>query len=131
MGHKRKYTATAYIPRVIGALARSKTPLTRKQIAAEIGTTPESIATAMLDLTRSGGIVKLPHTNAVAATYRLPIDITSSPAADPQRPKRTWMAPRSFAWSDTSQVSLSREPWADTVPQEAVAGQHKPGGIGA
>ena len=131
MGHKRKYTTTAYIPIIQQILAESGRPMTRKQIAAQIGTTPESIATAMLDLTRSGGIVKLPHTNAVAATYRLPIDITAVSSADPSRPKRTWVAPKAFPWSETSPVSLPLEPWADIVPQEAVAWQRKPGGIGA
>jgi hypothetical protein len=131
MGHPRKYTTTAYIPRVLDVLAGSKSPLTRKQIAAVIGTTPESIATAMLDLTRSGGIVKLPHTNAVAATYRLPIMLREKAEAAPPVRKRVWHTPRAFAYSETSPVSLPLEPWADTVPQEAVAGGHKQGGIGA
>jgi hypothetical protein len=131
MGHKRKYTATAYIPRVLAALSASKSPMTRRQIAAVIGTTPESIATAMLDLTKSGGIVKLPHTNAVAATYRLPIILPPHVEAAQMVRKRTWHTPKAFAYSETSPVSLPLEPWADTVPQEAVAGGHKQGGIGA
>lgn len=131
MGHQRKYTTTAYIPRVLAVLAESKSPMTRKQIAAVIGTTPESIATAMLDLTKSGSIVKLPHTNAVAATYRLPITLRDKGEAAPAVRKRVWHTPRAFAYSETSPVSLPLEPWADTLPLEAVAGQRKPGGIGA
>jgi hypothetical protein len=132
MGHPRKYTTTAYIPRVLGVLAESQSPMTRKQIAAVIGTTPESIATAMLDLTRSGGIVKLPHTNAVAATYRLPIILPTKGEAEPPVRKRVWHTPRAFAYSETSPVSLPLEPWADHAPVEALEGgkdARKPKGV--
>lgn len=129
MGTKRKYTTTAYIPRVLAVLAESKSPMTRKQIAAVIGTTPESIATAMLDLTRSGEVVKIPHTPHVAATYRLPVK-----APVTHHSTRVWTAPQAFPWNVAAPVTLPREPWADTVPTENMgAGQdaRKPRGVSA
>jgi len=134
MGHLRKYNTTAYIPRVLAVLAESKSPMTRKQIAAVIGATPESIATAMLDLTKSGSIVKLPHTNSVAATYRLPITLRNNGEAAPSVCKRVWHTPRAFAYSETSPVSLPLEPWADRTTAEALEGgkdASKPRGVSA
>jgi hypothetical protein len=123
MGQVRKYRTGAYIPRVLQVLADSPRPMTRKQIAAVIGTTPESIATAMLDLTKSGGVVKLPHTPAVAATYRLPVEAAvAASKSNAARPRRVWAAPRMFPWTETAPVSLPLEPWADTVPAEAMEG---------
>ena len=119
MGTKRKYTTTAYIPRILDALANSRAPLSRRQIAQEIGAAPESIATAMLDLTRSGEVVKIPHTPHVAATYRLPVK-----APVTHHSTRVWTAPQAFPWNVAAPVTLPREPWADTVPTENMgAGQ--------
>lgn len=129
MGAERKYRAGAYIPRIVQVLTDTHKPLTRREIAGALGTSPESIATAMLELTRTGQVVKLAHTPAVAATYRLPIHI---PKLD--HDKRTWLSPKAFAWTEQVPVSLPREPWADTVPAERMgAGQdaRKPKGVSA
>ena len=107
MPHYRKYRAGAYIPRILEILAASPSPMTRGQIAAQMGVSPTNMATAMLDLTRSGEIVKLPHTPHVAASYRLPI---RKPAV--HHDKRTWYSPQAFPWNVPCEVSLPKEPWA-------------------
>jgi hypothetical protein len=117
MGHPRKYTASAYAPKILDVLKVSPKPLTRRQIAQAMQTKPECISTAMLELTRTGAVVKLPHTPHVAATYRLPIHTPRT-----QHVTRSWTAPQAFPWNAVAPVSLPAEPWADRAPVEALEG---------
>lgn len=113
-----KHRPGAYMPRILAVLAETHRPLTRKQIAEAIGALPESISTAMLELTRTGQVEKTCRERGFSATYRIA-------AERPQRAQtRKWESVSLFPWSPTAEVTLPREPWADTVPAERMgAGQ--------
>lgn len=107
MSGPAKYRPGAYIPRILALLADTPVALTRKQIAAALKTSPESIATAMLELTQTGQVAKLPHTTGVAATYRLPhIRVHKCET-------RTWHTTAPFAWSPRFPITMPAYPWEE------------------